>query len=183
MAVLIRTWLGLAVLGAGLIHLCVAASAPPALLTVFSLLGLPELALGVATLAMTSLPVPRLALVVTLLPPLTWITVAVANGAVDHGRMAGAAVVVAQTASHASLGMSALPSMPLLLATALDLIPAVVIAVRLRRPSTPDGVETMPSALPYLLGVVLGGGLVAAMTSTALGGTAVGALAMRGMGH
>lgn len=180
MAVLIRTWLGLAILGAGLIHLCVAASAPPALLAVFSLLGLLELALGVAALAGTTLPVPRLALVITLLPPLTWIAISLASGAISHDH---ASAAIPPISSHAAVGMPVLPALPLLLASALDLISAAAIAVQLRRPSSPESREATPGALPYLLGVVLGGGLVAAVTSTALGATAVGALAMRGMGH
>lgn len=188
MAVLIRTWLGLAVLGAGMVHLGVAATAPPALLAIFTLFGLVELAWGVAALAGRTLPLPRLGLVIVLLPPVTWITVAVASGAMAHGAaggpLAGAAVGSAHGAVHAASGMSPLPGLPLLLASVLDLVPAAVIAVRLRRgPLQPDGDGGMPGALPYLLGVVAGGGLVAAVTSTALGGTELGALGMQGMGH
>ncbi|WP_375401128.1 hypothetical protein [uncultured Amnibacterium sp.] len=192
MAVLIRTWLGLAVLGAGMVHLGVAATAPPALLAIFTLFGLGELAWGVAALAGRTLPLPRLGLVIVLLPPVTWITVALVSGAMAHGEAGGpiAGSVVGTVlgpghgAVHVASGMSLLPGLPLLLASVLDLIPAIVIAVRLRRgPMAPEGVDGTPSALPYLLGVVAGGGLVAAVTSTALGGTELGALGMQGMGH
>lgn len=184
MSVLIRTWLGLAVLGAGMVHLGVAATAPPALLALFILFGLLELAWGVAALAGRTLPLPRLGLAIVLLPPVTWVAVTVATGAMAAGTVNGAIVGSAHGAVHTASGISVLPSLPLLLASVLDLVPAAVIAVRLRRGAwEPDADGGMPGALPYLLGVMAGGGVVAVLTSTALGGTALGALGMQGMGH
>lgn len=178
MAVLIRTWLGISMLGAALVHLGVAATAPPALLVILTLLGLAELAWAFATLAGSAVPLPRAALVIALLPPLTWTAVAV-TATVTHG-----AHHASPPLQHASSGMSVLPGLPMLLASMLDLVPAAVIAARLRRGGPQSTrAEVVPKALPYLLGVALGGGAVAGVTSTALGATQVGALAMRGMGH
>lgn len=179
MAVLIRTWLGLAMLGAALVHLGVAATAPPALLVILTLLGLAELAWAFAALAGSAVPLPRAALVIALLPPLTWTAVVVVTATVTHG-----AHHASPPLQHASSGMSVLPGLPMLLASVLDLVPAAVIAARLRRGGLQSTrAEVVPKALPYLLGVALGGGAVAGVTSTALGATQVGALAMRSMGH
>jgi hypothetical protein len=70
----------------------------------------------------------------------------------------------------------------MLAASLLDLAVAAVLAVRLRRGRSPaDGPPPGPWA--YLGGVVAGAGLVSALTSAALGGTAVGEAAMHSMGH
>ncbi|MDQ1531212.1 MAG: hypothetical protein QOE37_1317, partial [Microbacteriaceae bacterium] len=61
MSTLLRTWIGLAALGAGCIHLAVAAGAPFAVLLGFSVLGTAELAWAVAALARPAIPLPRTA--------------------------------------------------------------------------------------------------------------------------
>jgi hypothetical protein len=171
MATLVRTWLGLAALGAGCVHLAVAAGSPLAALAGFSLLGAAELAWGVGALAREAVPLPRLAL-------------------------AGAAVAVAvellvllgPVAASAHEGMRAmtgqgLPALPLLGAAVLDLVAAAGLALVVRRGRRPEG--PFPPVWGYLAGVVSGAALVGALTSASLGATPVGALAMHGMamGH
>src|SRR3954454_12606569 len=85
MATLVRTWLGLAALGAGLIHLAVAAGAPPALLAAFAALGAAEVAWGAAALARWGVPVPRTALVAAMLPTLAWVGLLLAGAGGAHG--------------------------------------------------------------------------------------------------
>ena len=63
-----------------------------------------------------------------------------------------------------------------------DLAVAAVLAVRLRR-ARPDSPGREPGVWSYLGGVFAGAGVVFALTSAALGGTAVGQSAMHSMGH
>src|SRR4051794_40410272 len=133
MATLVRTWLGLAALGAGLIHLAVAAGAPPALLATFAVLGAAEVAWGAAALARRTVPVPRTALAGAMLPTLTWVGLLLAGAGTAHGatNMAGAHPADTLAAS--------LPVGPMLAGSLLDLAIAAVLAVRLRlaRPDVP----------------------------------------------
>jgi hypothetical protein len=177
MTTLVRTWLGLAALGAGLIHLAVAAGAPPGLLAAFAALGAVEAAWGVVALSRWTVPLPRASVAGAVLPTLLWVVLLLAGAEVEHGAAHGVA--------HAAAGMpgaSVLPVGPLLAASLLDLGIAAVLAVRLRR-----GREERPGREPgvwaYLGGVLGGAGVIFALTSAALGGTAVGQSAMRSMGH
>ena len=163
MPVLVRCWVGLAALGAGLIHLGVAASAGPAALAVLTVVGCAELAWAVAALARSVLPLPRIVPIGAIVPAAAWVVLLLAG------------------AHHAGTGMSVLPAGPLLMATALDLVPALVVAVRLRRGLDPAGeAGPMPAPLPYLAGVLVGSFLAAGATITALAGTEVGRLALQG---
>jgi hypothetical protein len=175
MSTLVRTWLGLAALGAGLIHLAVAAGAPPVLLAVFSALGALEVAWAVGALSRWTVPLPRAAVPAAVLPTLVWVVLLLAGGAHGVSHAGGAHPAGAVLAGELPVG-------PMLAASLLDLGIAAVLAVRLRR-----GREERPGREPgvwaYLGGVLSGAGLIFALTSAALGGTAVGQSAMHAMGH
>jgi hypothetical protein len=178
MAVLVRTWLGFAALGAGLIHLAVAAGAPPLLLAAFAALGAAEVAWGVAALARSLVPLPRTALAVATLPTLLWVGLLLAGADGEHGAAHAAGV----HPSGGPLAAAVLPVGSMLAAALLDLAVAAVLAVRLRR-ARPEVPRPEPGVWAYLGGVLGGAGVVFALTSAALGGTAVGHAAMRSMGH
>ena len=172
MSTLLRTWIGLAALGAGCIHLAVAAGAPFAVLLGFSVLGTAELAWAVAALARPAIPLPRIAFAVAVTAVALEVAVLLLPAAGAHhgaGHHLGAAAPV--------------PGLPMLGAALLDLAVAAVLAGGLRRRREPT--EAFPPVWGYLAGVAAGAGVVAALTSASLGGTAVGALAMQGMhmGH
>jgi hypothetical protein len=179
MATLVRTWLGLAAMGAGLIHLAVAAAAPPALLATFAGLGAAEVAWGIAALARWTVPLPRTALAGAMLPTLVWVGLLLAGAGSSHGD--GHAAGLHPMAAGSTLGTD-LPVGPMLGATLLDLALAVVVALRLRR-GRPEERGAEPGVWAYLGGVVGGAGVIFALTSAALGGTAIGASAMHAMGH
>lgn len=172
MSTLLRTWTGLAAIGAGCVHLAVAAGASSAAaLLGFVLLGALELAWAVAALARDSLPLPR--------PALGGAAVAVVVGlGVLLGPSLGGHHHGTEAASAASA--PSLPALPLLGATVLDLAVAALIAAALRR--GPRRTEAFPPVWGYLAGVIGGAGLVGALTSASLAGTAVGALALHA-GH
>jgi hypothetical protein len=181
MATMVRTWLGLAALGAGLIHLAVAAGAPPVLLAVFAALGAAELAWGVAALARWTVPFPRISVAAITVPTLLWVVLLlVAAGDVHGAAHASGTHTAAMTGPLAAQ----LPVGPLLAAALLDISIAAVLAVRLRG-GRPDGRPThKPGVWTYLVGVLGGAGVIFALTSAALGGTAVGQVAMTTMvGH
>jgi hypothetical protein len=164
-AVLLRTWLGLLVIGAGLIDLAVAAGAPPLALVVFAVLGVAECAWGAIALARERIPAPRLGLAAALTPIVAWALLAAPS-------MAGMAGMRAPGTS--------LPVLPLAAASALGLVAAILLTVVVRR-GVPTSTQ-LPRTGAYLAGVLLGCFAVAAVTSTAMGGTLVGSLAMRSMG-
>jgi len=172
MATMIRTWLGLAALGAGIVHLAVAAGAPLVATLLLSLIGALEVAWGVTALAREQVPVPRIALAGAVLAVAGWVVVLLLGaGAMSHmaGMSSGAGI--------------ALPVLPMLGAAALDLACAASLAVVVRRGR--PAVVRQPGVWPYLGGVVAGAAVVAGITSACLGATPVGALAMQSMdmGH
>ena len=164
MAVLVRTWLGLLAIGAALIHLAVAAGSPALSAVVFSVLGSAECAWGAFALARARVPAPRLGLAAVLAPIAAWALLTVP-------RMGGMTGMRSTSA--------ALPVLPLAAASGLDVAAAVLLAALVRR-GVPTEVR-MPSPGAYLAGVLAGCAAVAAVASTAMGGTLVGSLAMRGM--
>ncbi|MDH2443665.1 hypothetical protein QDR37_06885 [Amnibacterium sp. CER49] len=170
MSTLIRTWLGLAAIGAGLVHLGVAAGAPIPTLLVYTLLGAAEVVWGVAALARETLPLPRAALGGAALALVVELVSLLAPASAEHGGM---------HMSGGPMGAAALPTASLLGAAVLDLAVAAGLAVVVRRG------RRSPSAFPpawlYLAGVVVGAAIVAAITTSSLGAAPVGELAMRGM--
>jgi hypothetical protein len=171
-ATLIRTWLGLGALGAGLVHLAVAAGSSPALLVPLVVLGAAEVAWGVTTLAREQAPVPRLALAIAAAEVVAVVAVLfLSAGAMTH------------MSSMATSGgtVAGAPAVPMLGAAVLDLGCAAALAVLLRRGRR--NAARGPAVWPYLGGVVTGAAVVAGITSASLGATPIGALAMQGMGH
>ena len=101
-------WLAFAAIGAGTVHLALVVEAPWVLAPILAVVGGVELAWGVAVLALPRPPTPRLALVVAL-------------GAVTGG------------AALASASIAPLALEALLLASLLDAVAALLLAVRFRR--------------------------------------------------
>jgi hypothetical protein len=170
-ATLIRTWLGLGALGAGLVHVAVAAGAPLAALVPLAVLGAAEVVWGVAALAGRHVPLPRIALGVA----------AVAVLAVVAVLVLGAGAMAHMPAMAASGTLDGAPAVPMLGAAVLELACAAALAVVLRRGRRIEGRQ--PGVWPYLGGVAAGAAVVAGITSASLGATSVGAIAMQGMGH
>jgi hypothetical protein len=169
-ATMIRTWLGLGALGAGLVHLAVAAGAPPAALALLVVIGAAEVAWGVTALAREQVPVPKVAL--------AGAAVAVVGVAAVLVLRAG---TMAPMAAMATTGaVAGVPAVPMLGAALLELGCAAALAVVVRRGRSEP---RRPGVWTYLGGVVAGAAVVAGITSASLGATPVGAMAMQGMGH
>ena len=153
----IRAFLAVAALGAGLLHAALAPSAPPALLAAFLLLALAELLWAAATLARDCPPAFRLIPALALLPVGMWAALAVA-GATASG---GTAI--------------ALPLIPMGAASLLDVTVAATAAVVIRRGRA---VAAHPSALRFVVSLMLSACLVSAITIPALGFTQAGVAAV-----
>ena len=169
MAQLARTWLGLGAIGAGLIHLAVAASSAPALLMLFLAIGAAETAWGVAAMARRSLALPRTAMAGALLTVVVWIITLQATP-------------MRMSTSSTMVMTPVLPTGAMLGAGALDLLIAVGIAlVRRGARASADQTEAPPSALRFLVGTIIGAGVVAVVTANCLAATPIGASVMPGM--
>ena len=151
-----RTWPGLAAIGAGLIHLGSAAGTVPAVLVPLAILGGTEVLWGVAALAGPVPPAARaasigaggalmLTVVALLLPP----------AALRHG-------------SVVSFGV---PAGAFVGSGALDLTVGVLLAVRLLRGPERPG-ESRP--LPFLVAAGAAAAVVAVVTTQSLAATSVG---------
>lgn len=149
-----RTWPGLAALGAGIIHLGIAAGSPALLLIPLVLIGATELLWGVAALARPTLPLPMPALVVAAAVVGLWV-VSLLVAAADH---------------HAAM-TAPLPEGAMAGAGLLDLAVSVIIAVQLRRGPRTAG-EPSPSA--FLIPAAAAAAIVALITISSLAGTSVG---------
>jgi hypothetical protein len=155
-----RTWLAFAALGTGMIHLALVISSPLPIAAILLLLGLVEFAWGVLTFIRERISYPRWVLFGALLPILLW------------GLLAAAATALEAPAIASSLGLAALG-----FATVLELFVAVVLAVQLRRGVDFSKPSRMPSPVRYLSGLLVGGLVVAALTTPALAATEAGVYA------
>ncbi|KQQ93237.1 hypothetical protein ASF62_16090 [Leifsonia sp. Leaf325] len=134
-----RAWPPLAALGAGLIHLAVAASAPAVLAVLLAVIGIAEVVWGVAVLRAGQPVLVRLALVVSSASSALWVAVAFSLMAVGAAEPA-----------------ASVPLLPLVAATVFTLSVAVVCARSLRRAdaavvtastgSASSAVQTAPAA-------------------------------------
>ncbi|MBW4041243.1 MAG: hypothetical protein HIU86_03830 [Acidobacteria bacterium] len=151
-----RTWPGLAAIGAGLIHLGSAAGTAPTVLVPLALLGGAEVLWGVAALARPAPPSPRaasvgagvallLTVVALLLPPAAARHGSVVSFGVPAGAFAGAGV--------------------------LDLAVGALLAVHLLRGAARPG---EPRPLPFLLAAGAAAAAVAIVTTQSLAATSVG---------
>ncbi|MEQ1735503.1 MAG: hypothetical protein ABL886_03640 [Rhodoglobus sp.] len=154
-----RTWLAFAAIGAGLIHVALVIGSPPALGVTLAVLGIAEFGWGVATFARDAVLVPRIALAVALAPVLLWGLLLAISALVREPRIA-----------------ASLPFMPLAMASVFSLFIAGTLAVDSRRAQT-EARPRVPGVARYLLGLVVGGLVVAGMTTPALAATAAGAVA------
>jgi len=157
-----RTWLGFAAMGAGMVHFALVITAPPALAAVLLLLGLAECGWGIATFARERLIAPRIARLGALLPVVLW-----------------SLLVVAATLLDAPALAASLTLLPMAVATALDLFVAVVLSRVLQRADADlrPRAAVAPSAGRYLIGLMAGATVVAALVTPALAGTEAGRLA------
>ena len=183
MSVITRSWLSFAAIGAGVIHLALVISSPPAIGVPLAIFGLVELAWGLLILVKDRLLVPRLAKAGAIAPLLLW-----------------SLLTVTATLLAAPQIASSLRFVPMGIAGLLELFVAAVLSVMSRRASDSDRPErpaTPVGAVRYLSAVILAGVLVGALTTPALAATQAGSVArehggtmggmmtmnMPGMGH
>jgi len=147
MRYLTRIWTAMAVFGAALVHLAVAAGAPLPELLAFTVIGILELAWAVATLTRGRYLLPRATPPLLLLPLALWAVVAFAGTSAEIT-----------------------PPLALAAASALDIGAAISVAVRARRDDAGvAAADREPSA-----GVVIGGLLVGALAMSAIALPALG---------
>lgn len=155
MNAVVRTWLGFAALGAGLIHLGLAVDAPLPTSIVLVLFGIVEFAWGVLAFTTDATPYPRAARVATMVPVLVW-ALALVSGLAFTG---------------------AVRVFPMLAASVLDLAIAIGITVVLRRAAarTADAPPPRTLAAPVYLAAMFAGALVVGVIATpALAATEAG---------
>ena len=145
MSAITRSWIALAAVGAGLIHLALAVDAPLLGTVLLAGIGITEFAWGVLVVFDERFLAPRVAVIAALAPVMLWVV----------------AVVV---------GIQSFRPVPLGVATVMELFVALTIAVSLRRQREPPPV----SARRYVLGVALGALVIGGITAPALGATAAG---------
>jgi hypothetical protein len=155
-----RTWLAFAALGTGMIHLALVISSPLPIAVVLLLLGVVEFGWGVLTFVRERIAHPRWVLFGAVLPIVLW------------GLLTAVATALEAPAIASSLGLTALG-----FATLLELFIAGTVAVQLRRGIDFSAPSRMPSAVRYLSGLLVGGLVVAAMTTPALAATEAGVYA------
>lgn len=151
-----RTWPGLAAIGAGLIHLGSAAGTGPAVLVPLALLGAAEVLWGVLALARPTVPLPR--------PAAVGVAVALVVTAV-------ALLLPPSAARHGSTVAFGVPAGAFAGAGALDLVVGVLLAVHLGRGPRAAG-ESRP--VRFLLAAALAAAVVAVVTTQSLAATSVG---------
>jgi 4-amino-4-deoxy-L-arabinose transferase-like glycosyltransferase len=152
----VRTWPGLAAVGAGLIHLGSAAGAPAAVMLPLALIGAAEVLWGVVALGRPALPVPRAAAAgIGVVLVLTVVALLLPPSAARHG-------------SVVSLGV---PAGAFGGAGALDLAVATLLAIHLGR-GRPEAQDSRP--IRFLLAAAAAAAVVAIVTTQSLAATSVG---------
>jgi hypothetical protein len=156
-----RTWLAFAAIGTGLIHLALVIGSPLPLGLVLAVFGLAEFGWGVLTFARETLVLPRVALVVAVVPVVAWTLLLVTSSVSETPGIA------------ASLGF-----LPLAVASLFELFAVAVLGTYLRRHRATDAPPAPPGVARYLLGLAAGALVVAALTTPALAATGAGGLAV-----
>ena len=159
MSTITRAWIAFAAIGVGLIHVALVIGSPLGLGIPLAVLGLAEFGWGVLTFARETVPVPRAALVVALVPALAWALL----------------LAVASASENTALG-EFLPLLPLAVSTVFELFITAVIGVHLRRRQ--DAPASTPGVARYLLALLAGALAVAALTTPALAATQAGLYAV-----
>jgi hypothetical protein len=155
-----KTWVCFAAIGTGLIHLALVIGSPAPLAVVLGILGLAEFGWGVVTFARERIAAPRAVLAVAIAPIIGW-----------------GLVLLSSTVFEGSGLAAALGVLPLAIATLFELFVAGAIGRTLRREGRQDARQKPPGTARYLVGVLLGGLAVAALTTPALAYTQAAALA------
>ncbi len=166
MSLLIRHWLALAALGAALIHLAVGAGSPPAAMVALLLIGVAEGAWAIAVSRSDRLPVPGWAALGALVPVAGW-----------------ALLVTAAVVMSAPGITSALPAIPMLAATLLDLVVAAVVGRHLRSRAESEAqaaCTAVEATFPADVLVGSGASLPSAAVSPAVAATALPAATAAG---
>ncbi|MFD1720538.1 hypothetical protein [Amnibacterium endophyticum] len=161
-----RSWAGLAAIGAGLVHLGIAAGSDPLALVLLTAAGAAEVLWGIVDLARPEASRGAAALGVLALLVGAQVVLLVAVG---HAHATGA-VTAAPVAPAAPVRSVLPPAGATAGAAVLDLIATAALALRLRRGS---GAEPGPAR--FLVGTAAAALVVAAIAATSLAGTAVGA--------
>jgi hypothetical protein len=151
-----RTWPGLAAIGAGLIHLGSAAGTAPAILVPLALLGVLELLWGVAALARTPVPAP--------VPAAIGIGLALVAGVV-------ALLLPPSAARHGAMVDLGVPPSAFLGAGALDLVVGLLVGVQLLRAGR---IRAESRPVRFLLEAAAAAAVVAVVTTQSLAATSVG---------
>lgn len=156
MSIVIRTWLGFAALGVGLIHLALVISSPLPLAIALGVIGATEVGWAVLTLRQPRIASPRLVILGALLPIALWLGI----------------VLLAPFAAPEL--PTQLSTVALSIAAALELFVAVVIAMYLRRGNDLSSPPRTPAPWLYLTGLTAGALAVGAIVTPALASTAAG---------
>ena len=169
MTAITRTWLAMAAIAAGLIHVALGAGAPLVLGVPLVAIAVAEMAWGAATIVRDRTPVPTAALLGALAPVALW-----------------AGLITAASVSGTPELLAPLPFLAMGSATLFSLFVAGVLAVHRRRalrvddPSAATAGATAPreasepSVGRYLLGVLAGAAVMSALTTPALANTHAG---------
>jgi hypothetical protein len=173
MTTITRTWLAMAAIGAGLIHVALGAGAPPVLAVPLIAIAVAEILWGVLTVVKDRVFTPTAALIGALAPVGLW-----------------AAVITAASVGGSPELLAPLPFLAMGSATLFDLFVAGVLAVQRRRamragdPADPVGSTASTDRVPvaaaepsvgrYLIGVLAGACVVSALTTPALANTHAG---------
>ena len=150
---ILRVWLGFAAIGAGLIHLALAIGSPPLVAAVVIVIGLAEFGWGVLAVAAERPPIATAARIGAIVPVLLWALVLVVAGPAQLGPFT-----------------SAIRLLPMLIASALDLVLVIGLTVAIRRPRP----AAAGGAALRLVLILLGAVVVAALTLPALAATEAG---------
>ena len=160
MSQIMRTYLGFAAIGAGLIHLAMVVSSPLPVAIVLVGLGVTEFGWGILTFAKDRLIGASAARIAAIGPVIVWSVFVVAATLFDEARLA-----------------SLLPLIPMAIATIFELFAVAVLSLHLRSSGGMDAATpapALPSAGRYLLAITVGGILVGALTTPALVATEAG---------
>jgi hypothetical protein len=170
MTTITRTWLAMAAIGAGLIHVALGAGAPPVLAVPLIAIAVAEIAWGVLTVLKDRIFTPTAALIGALAPIGLW-----------------AVLITAASVGASPELLAPLPFLAMGSATLFDLFLAGVLAVQRRRAMRAGGsvgpaasagtdgrVAAEPSVGRYLVGVLAGACVVSALTTPALANTQAG---------
>lgn len=160
MPTMTRTWIAFAAIGAGLIHVALVIGSPLAIGVPLAVLGIVEFGWGVTTFARGTVPFPRVALAVALAPVLGWGLLLAASTLAEMPQLA-----------------AFIPFLPLAVSSVFGLFIAGTLAVISRRKADTEGRPRVPGVARYLLGLVVGGLVIAGMTTPALAATAAGTAA------